>query len=65
MKQKQGITLFMDGKDIKMAKKKIIFDEEKARQKKALRIPMPKIGLNFKDKSKYTRKKKHKISNEN
>lgn len=55
--------LLMDGKDIKMAKKKIIFDEEKARQKKALRIPMPKIGLNFKDKSKYTRKKKHKNEN--
>lgn len=63
MKEKHVIMLLMDGKDIKMAKKKIIFDEEKARQKKALRIPMPKIGLNFKDKSKYTRKKKHKNEN--
>ena len=59
--------LLMDGKDIKMAsKKKIIFDEEKARQKKALRIPMPKMGGCFKDKSKYSRKEKHKkVSNEN
>ena len=48
------------------SKKKIIFDEEKARQKKALRIPMPKMGGCFKDKSKYSRKEKHKkVSNEN
>lgn len=43
-----------------MAKQKIIYNPEKANQKKALRIPMPKKGEDFKDKKRYTRKKKHK-----
>lgn len=43
-----------------MAKKKIIIDKEKSNQKKALRLPMPPKGGDFKDKKKYTRKRKHK-----
>lgn len=45
---------------IKMAKKKIIIDKKKSNQKKALRLPMPPKGGDFKDKKKYTRKRKHK-----
>ena len=43
-----------------MAKNKIIIDKKKSRQKKALRIPVPPAGTDFKDKKKYTRKRKHK-----
>ena len=43
-----------------MSKQKIIIDPEKSNQKKALRIPMPKKGEDFKDKSKYSRREKHK-----
>lgn len=41
-------------------KSKIIFDEEKSRQKRAIRIPHARPTETFKDKKKYTRKKKHK-----
>lgn len=44
-----------------MAKRKQILNPEKSKQKKALRIPVPpKGGELFKDKKKYTRKRKHK-----
>ena len=42
-----------------MSKQKIIFNPEKSNQKKALRIPMPKKGEDFKDKKRYSRKQKH------
>jgi len=41
-------------------KKKKIYDKEKHELQKALRIPTAKKGQVFKDKTKYTRKKKHK-----
>jgi len=41
-------------------KQKIIYDKEKSDQKKAIRIPFPRPVETFKDKTKYTRKKKHK-----
>jgi len=44
-----------------MAKQKQIINPEKARQKKALRIPVPKKSFTFKDKTVYNRKKKHKV----
>lgn len=43
-----------------MSKKKEVFDKDKSDQKKAIRIPTSKKGFDFKDKKKYTRKKKHK-----
>lgn len=43
-----------------MAKKKIVHDKEKSEQKKAIRMPMPPCGGEFKDKKKYNRKVKHK-----
>ena len=43
-----------------MGKQKIIYDEEKSEQKRAIRIPIARAGETFKDKKKYTRKKKHK-----
>ena len=47
-----------------MAKQKQIINPEKSKQKKALRIPMPKKSFTFKDKTVYNRKKKHKgVSN--
>ncbi len=45
-------------------KPKIIIDEKKSEQKKALRIPFPRPGEDFKDKKKYTRKEKHRKSYE-
>jgi hypothetical protein len=45
---------------MKMGKQKIIYDKNKSEQKKALRIPFPKPGEDFKDKKKYSRKEKHK-----
>ena len=45
-------------------KPKIIIDEKKSEQKKALRIPFPRPGEDFKDKKKYTRKEKHRKSSE-
>lgn len=41
-------------------KQKIIYDKEKSEQKKAIRIPFPKPTEEFRDKKKYTRKKKYK-----
>ncbi len=41
-------------------KPKIILDEKKSEQKKAIRIPFAKPVETFKDKKKYNRKKKHK-----
>jgi hypothetical protein len=41
-------------------KQKRVFDKEKSDQKKALRIPIPPKGQDFKDKKRYTRKEKHK-----
>jgi hypothetical protein len=43
-----------------MAKQKKIYNKEKSDQQKALRIPTAKKGVVFKDKSKYSRKKKYK-----
>jgi hypothetical protein len=40
--------------------KKITYNEKLSEQKKAFRIPVPKKTTWFKDKSKYTRKKKYK-----
>lgn len=42
-----------------MAKNKIIIDKKKSRQKKALRIPVPPAGTDFKDKKKFNRKPKY------
>ena len=41
-------------------KQKIIYDKEKSSKKRAIRIPYPPPGEDFKDKKRYTRKKKHK-----
>jgi hypothetical protein len=43
-----------------MAKEKRIYDKEKHELQKALRIPTAKRGQVFRDKTKYTRKVKHK-----
>ena len=43
-----------------MAKEKRIYDKEKHDLQKALRIPVARRGQVFKDRTKYTRKKKHK-----
>lgn len=40
-------------------KQKIIIDEKKSRQKRAIRIPFPPPGEDFKDKKRYTRKQKY------
>jgi hypothetical protein len=45
-------------------KQKVVVDEKKSKQKKALRIPMPKRGYEFKDKTKYDRKKETEIPDE-
>ncbi len=45
-------------------KQKVVVDEEKSKQKKALRIPMPKHGFDFKDKTRYDRKKEKAILDE-
>ena len=47
-----------------MAKQKQIINPEKSDQKKALRIPMPKKGFTYPDKTKYNRRKKHKGKDE-
>ena len=39
-----------------------IYDKEKHELQKALRIPVARKGQTFKDKTKYSRKKKHKKS---
>jgi len=41
-------------------KQKIIYNKKISEQKRALRIPTPKTGEDFKDKKAYTRKEKHK-----
>lgn len=41
-------------------KSKKVYDKEKHELQKALRIPVSKKGFSFKDKSKYSRKQKHK-----
>ena len=41
-------------------KKKVVFDKEKSDLYSRARIGIGKKGFDFKDKSKYTRKKKHK-----
>ena len=48
--------------EVKMGKRKakIIINKEKSDQKKSIRIPYPRPVEVFKDKKKYTRKKKHK-----
>ena len=43
-----------------MAKPKIVHDKKKSEQKKALRLPVAPPVEVFKDKKKYTRRKKHK-----
>lgn len=43
-----------------MAKQKQVFDKEKHEAHKVLHIPTPRKGQVFKDKTKYTRKVKHK-----
>ena len=58
-----GMIVLQIKMTIKMTKK-IIIDKKKSDQKKALRIPMPKKGEDFKDKSKYSRKHKHKKVND-
>jgi hypothetical protein len=45
-------------------KQKVVIDEKKSKQKKALRIPMPKRGFDFEDKKKYNRKKEKAIPDE-
>lgn len=47
-----------------MAKKKQIFDKQKSDQKSVFRTPTAKPTVWHKDKSKYTRTKKHKVSHE-
>lgn len=43
-----------------MAKKKIIFDKDQSEKKKVFRTPTAPATKWHKDKSKYSRKKKHK-----
>jgi hypothetical protein len=44
---------------IMTTKRKRIFDEGLSRQKRALRIPTTGAGEDHRDKTRYTRKKKH------
>jgi len=46
--------------EVIVAKPKVVHDKEKSEQKKAIRMPMPPPGGDFKDKKKYNRTKKHK-----
>jgi hypothetical protein len=46
-------------------KAKIIYDEKKSRQKRALRIPLARPTQVEPDKTKYNRKRKHKEGEDN
>jgi hypothetical protein len=50
------------GVNIKMAKKKQIFDKAKSEQKSLFHTPTAKPTVWHKDKSKYNRTKKYKVS---
>jgi len=53
-----GTNLCYNG-DIMTTKRKRIFDQGLSRQKRALRIPTTGPGEDMRDKTRYTRKKKH------